>query len=501
MGGKVILVGAGPGNAGLMTLRGKHALETADVVLYDRLVGDDILAMIPESALGIDVGKSSGRHPIPQDKINALLLDHAKEGKTVVRLKGGDPYLFGRGAEELEVAIKDGIPFEVVPGVTSAISVPAYAGIPVSHRDYSSSVHIITAHKKNGEAPDFDYRSLVSFGGTLVFLMGLGTIDAITSGLLDAGMPEATPAALLENGTRPNQRKLVSSLAGIAGLCKSEEFISPSILVVGGVCALSDELDWFSQLPLKGVSVIVTRPGKRSALSQKLRELGADVVDFPCIRTEPLALPESFTEKMSMFHWLAFTSPYGAELFFEVLKEKGIDIRMLHRAKIAAVGEKTASVFSERGIRVDYVPDSYNANELGAGLPYSDGEGVLLFRAQDGTPSLATTLQERGFVVEDFAAYRTIRESAGSGLESAALVRAGEILERGDLDFVTFTSASTVQGFVAATADFSFDRNGYRSICIGEETAAEARKHGFDVVVSKKATIESIVEKIKESIK
>jgi len=485
--GKVILVGAGPGSVGLMTLRGKQVLETADVVLYDRLVGEAILSMIPESVHKIDVGKSSGRHPIAQEKINALLLEHAKDGKTVVRLKGGDPYLFGRGAEELEAVVKENIPFEVVPGVSSAIAVPAYAGIPVSHRDFSSSVHIITAHRQNGNAPDLDYQSLVRFGGTLVFLMGIGTIDTVTSELIAAGMPGETPAALIENGTRPNQRKLVSSLADISGLGHSKSFVPPSILLVGSVCSLHEELDWFSMLPLHTVKIIVTRPKARSALSNKLCELGADVINFPCIRTQSLTLADTVFSELGSYNWIVFTSPAGTEVFFDELKKRKLDIRVLYGVKIAAIGEKTARLFRERGINVDYIPDKYNARELGAGLPYSKGDTVLLFRAKDGTTQLAATLKERGFLVEDLPVYETIRDSSSNE-------QVKSILESGDVDYVTFTSASSVQGFFDATAGISFDRSGLKAICIGEETAFEAQKRGYRVILSKQATIESMVE-------
>jgi len=489
MNGKVILVGAGPGSAGLMTLRGKQAIEAADVVLHDRLVGEEILAMIPDSVHMIDVGKSSGRHPIAQDKINALLLKYAKEDKTVVRLKGGDSYLFGRGAEELEAVIKEDIPFEVIPGVTSAIAVPAYAGIPVSHRDFSTSVHIITAHRKNGEAPDFDYQSLVSLKGTLVFLMGIGTIETVTSRLIKAGMPTETPAALIENGTRVNQRKLVSSLADISKQGKAEGFAPPSILLVGSVCSFHEKLDWLKRLPLQGIKIINTRPTKQSLLSQKIRELGAYVINFPCIRTEPLTLPNHFFEELCTYNWLVFTSPTGAEIFIKEMRTRRLDIRMLAPLKIAAIGEKTAQVFTDCCINVDYVPKDFNARELGENLPYNKGDSVLLFRARDGTPGLVSTLQKRGFNVKDVPVYKTIFENPGSE-------HVKQMLGRNEVDLVTFTSASTVQGFSTATADICFDRNGIKAVCIGAETAAEARKYGYNIIISKQATIESMIEKI-----
>lgn len=493
--GSVILVGAGPGDAGLMTLRGKQALETADVVLYDRLVGSEILSMIPDAAVKVDVGKKSGHHSIPQHEINELLLHYARKGNRVVRLKGGDPYLFGRGAEELESLVEENIPFEVVPGVTSAIAVPAYAGIPVSHREFSSSVHIITAHRKNGAEPVLDYESLIKFGGTLIFLMGLGSIHAVTAGLISAGIDACTPAALIENGTRRNQRKLISTVAEITTESKKAEFCSPSVLIIGGVCGLADKLDWFSRLPLKGTNVVVTRPKTGGELSRGLRELGANVTDFPCIHTNPLPVPDSIFDNLTKYGWIVFTSPVGAGIFFDALKARYIDIRSLNRAKFAAIGEKTASAVTGRGIRVDYMPEIYNAHELADGLPFDDElqKHVLLFRAEDGTPELASALCARGFSVRDVSAYETIRGSSCSE-------EVREMFSNGEVHFVTFTSASTVQGFAGSLP--GIDPDLVTAVCIGGETAAEARKLGFRVLISERAEIRSMIECIqKERIK
>ena len=490
--GKVILVGAGPGNIGLLTLRGKEALEKADLVLYDRLVGRDILALIPAAAIRVDVGKSAGRHPVPQHEINEMLLRFAREGKCVVRLKGGDPYLFGRGAEELAMILKENIPFEVVPGVTSAIAAPSFAGIPVSHRDFSSSVHIITAHRKDNGSSEIDYESLVKLGGTLVFLMGLGTIGAVTAGLIHAGMTASTPAALIENGTRPNQRKLVATVADIGPRSKRRDFASPSVLIVGGVCSLAEKFDWFSRLPLHGVHTVVTRPKAEETLSRKLRELGANVLRFPCIHTRPLPVPNQVFDSLTRYGWMVFTSPTGAELFFKSLRTRDVDIRSLYGVRFAAVGAKTASVVAERGIRVDYVPEIYNARELASGLPAAGGPPtrVLLFRGSEGAPELAATLRARGFEVDDVAAYQTVRENTGS-----EAVR--ELLEGGEAVFVTFTSVSTVQGFFTGSLS-GVDCAKTAAVCIGEETGLEARKHGFRVLISEEATIESLIERIRE---
>ena len=484
--GRVILVGAGPGDAGLLTLRGKEALERADVVLYDRLVTEAILAFIPQSATWVDVGKCAGKHPVPQDEINEMLVRFAKEGKCVVRLKGGDPYLFGRGAEELELILREGIPFEVVPGITSAIAVPAFAGIPVSHRDFASSVHIITAHHKQSDNRELDYESLVKLKGTLIFLMGLGTAGQVMDGLMNAGMAASTPAALIENGTRPNQRKLVATVADIAAKGEREAFQSPAVLIVGKVCGLAERFDWFSKRPLFGTRVIVTRPKGEGTLAARLRELGANVVEFPCIRTQALPVEDAVFEVLAQYGWILFTSPVGADLFFEALKARNVDIRTLYGVRVAAIGAKTAEAIAARGLQVDYVPEVYNAAHLADGLPMDESSGrVLLFRAEEGTPKLASTLRARGFSVDDVAAYQTIRVSAGLGEAEGLSAGSGECI-------VSFTSVSTVQGFVAALP--MEDKSMFTAACIGEETAAEARKHGFRVVVSERATIESLVE-------
>jgi uroporphyrinogen III methyltransferase/synthase len=328
-----------------------------------------------------------------------------------------------------------------------------------------------------------------------VFLMGLRTIDALTSGLLAAGLDAATPAALIENGTRSDQRHIISTAAEISTLSKTEKFSPPATLIVGGVCSLSEKLDWSGYLPLKGAHIIVTRPKEHGGLSEKLRNLGANVMNFPCIRTVPLPVPSSVSQRFADYGWIVFTSPTGAELFFENLKAQGMDIRSLYRVKFAAIGEKTAEVIKRHAVCVDYMPEIYNARELADGLPLSgDNPGVLLFRARDGTPQLESTLRERGFLVEDLPAYETICEC-----ENAAVENVSEMISRGKVDFVTFTSASIVESFVYSLAGFDFSRAEFYAVCIGQKTAAAAQKHGLSarVIVSEMATAESMIECIK----
>lgn len=493
--GKVVLVGAGPGDAGLLTLRGRAALENADVVLYDRLVGDEVLSMIPARTERIDVGKNSGNHPIPQDKINAILLEKARDGKTVVRLKGGDPYLFGRGAEELESLILEGVDFEVVPGITSALAVPAYAGIPLTHRDFSSSVHIMTGHAKAGAPPDIDYESLVRLRGTFVFVMGLTTLSAICGGLLGAGMDPETPAAIIENGTRPHQRKLVATVSTLAESAPRQGFSPPSLVVVGDVCALSERIDWFSRMPLSGVGVLVTRPKPGCALmSEKLRALGCGVTEYPCIETVPVNVPESLFENIGRYDWAVFTSAVGVKLFFDGLVACGRDVRALAGVKLAAIGGGTAREMLSCGAIADFVPDEYSGAKLAEGLAsrVASGERLLLFRAAAGGDELPQTLLEHGFAFDDVGAYETLYKNAdASGIRSR--------LESGGFDYVTFTSASTVTGFARSMQ--GLDLRKVNGVCIGEKTAACAKEYGINTYVSEAATIDSMIGLIRSLAK
>ena len=313
--GKVWLVGAGPGDPGLFTVKGKEILGSAEVVVYDSLVGQGVLSQIPKEAKAINVGKRASHHTMPQEKINQVLVEEAKKGYRVVRLKGGDPFLFGRGGEELELLTKEGIPYEVVPGVTSPIAVPAYNGIPVTHRDYTSSLHIITGHKKQGEAYDIDFKALVDTKGTLVFLMGVTALPDICASLLAAGMDPEMPAAVLQQGTTAGQKRIVSTVAELPEEVKRQGVETPAIIVVGRVCALADEFAWYEKLPLAGRKILVTRPKDLiSSMSAKLRALGAEVLELPAIRTEPLEdqgeLYQAFKE-LDTYDWAAFTSPTG----------------------------------------------------------------------------------------------------------------------------------------------------------------------------------------------
>lgn len=490
MKGNVILVGAGPGDPGLLTQKGREALEQAQVVVFDRLVSPAVLALIPPEAEAIDVGKESSHHLVPQKQINRILLEKAQAGKRVVRLKGGDPFLFGRGGEELELLAEQGIDFQVVPGVTSALSVPAYAGIPVTHRDFCASLHIVTGHAKAGSELLIDFDALRRTGGTLVFLMGVSSLPKICQGLLEVGMEPSMPAAVVESGTLPSQRKVVSTLEKLPEKARDARIKSPAIIVVGKVCGLSDCFDWFDRLPLKGKNVVVTRPADRiGTLAEQLRKLGANVTEYPCIRTvprNPIPQLDQAIEDLSQYRWLVFTSPVGPGFFFDRLRAAGKDARTLANLKLAAIGPKTASELARFGIMADLVPEVYDSEHLAVAMAQVEGP-VLLCRASQGSNALPEIFLKNGISFTDVPCYDTVYEMPDSG-------KVRVLLEEPTL--VSFTSASTVRGFVESLP--GVDLSHVVGCCIGPQTEAEAIKYGIRTVTAKKATMESLIECIKE---
>ena len=492
--GKVVLVGAGPGDPGLLTIRGREALSQADVVVYDRLVGPAILAMMPEKAEKIDVGKEASHHKVPQWQINQILLDKALEGKNVVRLKGGDPFVFGRGGEELELLVEHGVEFEEVPGITSAIAASAYAGIPVTHRDFCSSLHIITGHAKAGAELSIDFEALVRTKGTLVFLMGVTAMPKIVEGLLQAGMDPKMPAAMVESGTTPAQRRCDATLETLPERAAAMGIHSPAIIIVGKVCALAKDFCWFEKRPLRGQKILVTRPKERAGtLSDKLRALGADVVEYPCIETVPIVpCPEMECAlgQIQAYQWLAFTSPAGVEAFWNCLRGMGKDARQLGGVRLAAIGSGTARALAGHGLTADLIPSVYDAAHLGAELAEQGGK-VLILRAEIGSTALTEALEKGNMAYDDIPVYRTVYENPRSE-------ELRGMLEAGELTYVTFTSASTVKGFVSSVGEGA-DFSQITGLCIGEQTAAEARKHGIAVKIAPKATIDALVDLAREA--
>ncbi len=429
----VYLVGAGPGDPGLLTRRGEELLRAADVVVYDRLASPVLLQLAPESAELVDVGKAPGRAAMTQDEINNVLVERGRTFGCVVRLKGGDPFVFGRGGEEAEACIAAGVAFEVVPGVTSAIAAAAYAGIPVTHRGVSTSVTIVTGHEDPTKAgTDTDWDALARAGGTLVILMGAGRLHEIAKALIAGGRAESTPVAAVRWGTRPEQHTVRATLATIADAGVE----APSAIVVGGVAAL--ELSWFENRPLFGKSVVVTRAREQSSgLRTALETLGAEVLELPTIAIEPLAFA---VPELSEYAWLVFTSANGVDVFFERgLAPNDLDARALSGLRVAAIGTGTAASLAGRGIRADLVPERFVAESLVAAFP--DGhDRVLVPRAETARDVLVTGLEAKGYTVDVLPVYRTM--VAKPDADVVARVR------RGDVDAITFTSSSTVTNFV-----------------------------------------------------
>ena len=485
----VTLIGAGPGDKGLMTLKGAQKLESADVVLHDRLLSPEIISMIPDTAEVIDVGKNVGNHPIPQEEINRILLEKAQQGLKVVRLKGGDPFVFGRGGEELELLVANSIPFEVVPGVSSAIAGPAYAGIPVTHRNYASSFHAITGHARNNEPTDIDFDALVRGGGTLVFMMGVSALQSICNGCIAAGMDKDMPAAVVENATHNIQRKFIGTITTLPKIADENDVVSPALIVIGKVCELSDGYDWFSSRKLHGKTIIVARasPGT-SKLSDSLREVGCQVFEMPSPKIIPLTSAgsqiENAIERINDFSWLVFTSAVGVNMFFDYISHKGLDIRMLHHLKTACVGAETERELRKRGIISDYRPDVYNGEALAQGLAQllKKGEKMLIARAKDGADDLPQVLSQSDVMVEDVAIY-----------EKELVL---EKIEIPGIEYAAFTSSSAVQWFADSVEGVDFSK--IKAICIGNSTAAKAKSFGMETHTSENATIDSLVSKIKE---
>lgn len=492
--GKVWLVGAGPGDIGLLTLKGMKVLEEAEVVVYDSLVGESILSKIPENAQAINVGKRAANHTMPQSEINQLLAKKAKEGYKVVRLKGGDPFLFGRGGEELELLAKEKIPYEVVPGITSSIAVPAYNGIPVTHRDFCSSLHIVTGHKKKNETYDIDFKALVNTKGTLVFLMGVGALKEICGSLLKAGMDKDMPAAILQKGTTARQKKIVATVSTLYEEVRRQGIATPAIIVVGKVCSLAKNFNWYEKLPLSGYKILVTRPKEAgTVLSEKLRDQGAEVIEIPAIKTVPLSNQSALYEalgKLKSYDWVVFTSPIGVKVFFHELRKKKIDIRNLGNVKIAAIGQGTRESLEENGLFADLVPDIYDGENLGKALcdRCQGNERILIPRAKIAGLELIEELKRKsGLKIDDVPTYETF-------YENSKVIDEKQLIDMDEIDCVVFTSSSTVKGFVESMK--GSDLSSVKAACIGKQTKATADCFGMQTEMAQKATIDSIVELI-----
>lgn len=500
--GKVWLAGGGPGDAGLLTVKTKQLIEKADVIVYDALISTEIMCTLPSDKEYIYVGKRAGDHAVPQEGINQILLEQAQAGRNVLRLKGGDPFVFGRGGEELELLVEHGIPFEIVPGITSPVAVAAYAGIPITHRDYTSSFHVITGHAKRGEKTKIDFESLVKLNGTLVFLMGISSMEMICQGLLQAGMAPDMPAAVLERGTTSRQRSVVSDITHLVEKSQEAQIQTPAIIVVGKVCALQQEFAWAEKRTLGGRQFLITRPKQNiSTLVGRLREDGAQVLEIPSIVTKPVidtsSLKNAILNAESKNRWLVFTSPIGVGYFFEQLISMEMDMRNLipvgGELKIAAIGNGTARELKKFGLRADLVPKVFDAGNLGAAIAKEaeSGSEILIARARIGSEELIPPLKEAGLVVKDIPIYDTIYEVHENLREQVY-----QAFEKKEIDGVTFTSASTVKGFVHGFPDVDFTK--INAVCIGRQTASEAEKYGMKISISKEASMDSMMELIHE---
>ncbi len=496
MNGTVYLLGAGPGDPGLLTLKARDILARADVIVYDALANVSFLSWARADAEKIYVGKIADKHALPQKDINALLVARAKEGRSVARLKGGDPYIFGRGGEEAEELLAAGVPFVEVPGISSTIAAPAYAGIPLTHRDYASSVTIVTGHENPAkEKSALDWPALARSASTLVFVMGMKNLPGIVANLLGAGMAPDTPAALVYRGTTPRQRSLVSTLAELPAEAERQRFTNPSVIVVGGVCSLRERLNWFEGRPLFGRSVVVTRAREQaSGLAASLEALGAEVVQFPTIRIEPLPqgpLDEA-VKRLASYQYVVFTSVNGVRLFWKSLRDGGLDARALAPCRLVAIGPATAEALESHGLHADIVPDRYVAEGVIAALQRLGGLAgtrFLLPRAEQAREVLPDALRAAGAVVDVVACYRTVPEEAP----------AAEILERikaGDVDCVTFGSSSTVENFLSLIpAETLKAHPGVLLAAIGPVTARTLSRHGLEAGLQpEEYTIPALVE-------
>ncbi len=502
MPGKVYIVGAGPGTLELLTIKGLACIQRADTIIYDRLISRELLNHAKAGARLEFVGKSPGDHHMSQEEINELLVKEAQAGHTVTRLKGGDPFVFGRGGEEAERLSEEEIPFEVVPGITSAIAAPMYAGIPVTHRGLSSSFAVVTGHE-DPDKPEssISWETLSKATDTLCFMMGMGNLPRIVAQLVAHGRDPETPVALVRWGTRPYQETLTGKLSDIAEKAQGQGFKSPAVIVIGDVVGLREKLTWFETKPLFNKRIVVTRAREQaSVLSKEITELGGEPIEFPTIKiTHPdayQALDEGI-DHLPDYQWLVFTSVNGVDRFFSRLYQRGYDVRHLSKIKICAIGSKTADSLTERGFKVDIVPGEYRAEALIDAMKnqVQTGERVLIPRAQEAREILPEALRRMGLTVDVVPTYQTVRETQDSQ-------RLRGWLESQQIDAITFTSSSTVKNFVDMMGPSSIELlSGVHVACIGPITSETCQKYGITVdSVAAEYTIAGLVDSLVRSI-
>ena len=486
--GMVFLVGAGPGAPDLIAIRGADALRRADIVIYDYLVSPELLKLAPPKAELIYAGKKGGgEKTIAQAELNRMLIDHARKGRVVVRLKGGDPFIFGRGGEEAEALARAQVSFEVVPGITSAIAAPAFAGIPLTHREHGSFVAFVTGHEDERKGafsaiPWDELGAAAQSRGTIVILMATARMRATLNRLSRAGLSGETPAAAIQWATTAAQRTVSATLATLADACAREGLKSPAVLVVGESAGLRDQLQWVERTALFGRTIVVTRsPASAPQFASELRRLGAEVIQFPTIETAPpknYALLDAAIARIKSFDWIIFTSATGVESFISRLRFLGRDIRSIGRASIAAIGPATAERLTHHGLEVAAMPDEYRAEAISdaIGIKRIRGKRFLIPRAEVAREALPEILRAKGArEVQIAPAYRTIKP------KGVQVERMRELIASHAIDLVTFTSSSTVKNFCGLIGAAA---RGLKAAAIGPITAEAARRRGFEVVVT-----------------
>lgn len=499
MSGKVFLIGGGPGDPGLITLRAIECLRKSSVVIYDYLVNEQLIDFVPPDAEKIYVGKKSDEHTYSQEEINELLIMKAKEGKTIARLKGGDPFLFGRGGEEAEALAEAAISFEVIPGITSAIAAPAYAGIPVTHRDLASSVHIITGHEKEGKTtPKINYSLLAQLEGTLVFLMGISNLENIVSGLLLNDKNPKTPIAIIRWGTYKEQETIVSTLDNVVKDVKEHNMSPPGIIVIGDVVNLRKKIFWFEKKPLFRKRFAVTRPEHQGAeFIEALENLGAEVYNCPTIKICPIessSIIDNEINQLNAYQWLIFTSVNSVRIFMERVFELGKDSRALGNLKICTIGSKTGDSLMEYGIIPDLIPDEFSQEGILKEIKIKKNDKVLLPRAASARDLLPLKLEEMGAIVEVVPLYETIADKAG-------IKKLRDLLLTNMVDVITFTSSSSVTTLLQ-TMDESTRKKTFKDVVvasIGSITSRTLRSEGIRVdVEAKEYTTKGLTKAILE---
>ena len=494
--GKVVLIGAGPGDIGLLTLNGKDWLQKADVVLYDHLVNPDMVRFTQKLTEVIYVGKKEGIASMEQEQINNLLITKAREGKIVVRLKGGDPFVFGRGGEEIQAAQAAGIAFIIVPGVTSVTGVAAYAGIPLTHRNLSSTLSIITGsnEKEKGDI-HIDWEKISARSGTLVFLMGARKLPLIAEKLMRFGKSPDTPIAVVQWGTTARQKTWVGTLSSIVEISSKDKISPPALTIIGEVVNLKPIIEWYEHLPLFGKTIVVTRKGDQAeSMINRLRELGAEPFFFPVIETiapDDWSLLDNALNNLSKYQGLIFTSVNGVRFFAKRLKSIGQDIRELKGLRVFAIGPKTAQSIRDLGIRVDVIPEKFVAESLIESMKNIKGQRFLLPRANIAREILPIQLREMGAIVDVVPAYQTV-------LPDTQVDELHKRLEAGSIDIITFTSSSTVKNFLELTGEkFLPSIKNIKIACIGPVTEKTAREAGLNVeIIPEQYTVSSLLDAI-----